>query len=194
MSLLKELLKNKPANKTVFSTNEIAQLTNNNHKQNFYSALNYATQKGDLVRITRGLYSFDKNYSDLELGNKLRKPSYLSLYTILQSEGVVFQYYNSIYLVARKTAEINIDGQKYIYRKLKDTILLNSIGLITKNATIKASIERAICDKIYLDGDEYFDNLRNVNWEFMSELNEKVYKNKKIKQFILKNVNAGTRD
>ena len=192
MGLSKELLKNKPVNKTVFSTNEIGQILNGNNNQNSYSALNYATRKGDLIRITRGLYALNKNYSQLELGNKLRKPSYVSLYTVLQSEGVVFQYYKSIYLVAKRTDEVNVSDQKYIYRKLKDSILLNPLGLITENSIIKASIERALCDKIYLDGDEYFDNLRNVNWELMSQLSEKVYKDKNIAKFISKNKNATT--
>ncbi|PJC23368.1 hypothetical protein CO058_03840 [candidate division WWE3 bacterium CG_4_9_14_0_2_um_filter_35_11] len=190
MSLSKDLLKNKPVNKTVFSTNEIGQILNSNNKQNSYSALNYATQKGDLIRITRGIYSFNKNYSELELGNKLRKPSYVSLYTILQSEGIVFQYYKSTYLIAKRTDEINIGNQKYIYRKLKDSILLNPLGLVTENSTIKATVERALCDKIYLDGDEYFDNVRKVNWKLMSELNEKLYKDKRIMKFISKNKNA----
>jgi len=192
MSLSKNLLKTKPVNKTVFSTNEIGQILNSNNKQNSYSALNYATQKGDLIRITRGLYALNKNYSKLELGNKLRKPSYVSLYTILQLEGVVFQYYKSIYLITKRTDEISINDQKYIYRKVKDSILLNPLGLITENSIIKATIERAICDKIYLDGDEYFDNLRDVNWDFMSKLNEKVYKDKKILKFISKNKDAIT--
>ena len=192
MSLIKDLLKNKPANKTIFSASEIGQIVNYDSRQNLYSALNYAAEEQDLIRLTRGLYALDETYSKLELGNKLRKPSYISLYTILQEKGVVFQYYDSIYLVAKKTTEIKIGNQRYIYRKVKDSILLNQLGLVNENSITKATLERALCDKVYLNGDEYFDNLRNVNWVFMSELNEKVYKNSKIDQFILKYKNANT--
>lgn len=192
MGLSKSLLKNKSSNKTVFSTSEIGQILDIENRQNLYSSLNYATNKGDLIRITRGFYSFDENYSTLELGNKLRRPSYVSLYTVLQSEGVVFQFYKSIYLVAKKSTRVTLGEQEYVYRKLKDSILLNPLGIVAENSTIIASLERALCDKIYLDGDEYFDNLRNVNWDFMLELNEKVYKDKKIDLFISKNKNETT--
>jgi len=48
-------------------------------------------------------------------------------------------------------------------------------------------LERALCDKIYLDGDEYFDNLRQINWELAGKLNAEVYfHNSNIAKFISK--------
>jgi len=108
---------------------------------------------------------------------------------VLAGNGVVFQPYTSVYIASRRSEMVVIDAQKYIYRKIKDEILLNPLGINISNGISVASVERAICDKLYLDGDEYFDNLRTVNFELMIKLNEIVYgNNKTIKQFIGKNV------
>jgi len=42
-----------------------------------------------------------------------------------------------------------------------------------------ASIERAICDRIYLTPGYYFDNLRNVNWNVVEKI-AKIYDNKRM--------------
>lgn len=185
--MMKKLLKEKPKNQTVFTTTEISQILEINDEKKLYSALIYACNNNDIIRVTRGVYVLDNNYLRLELGNKLRKPSYISLYTVLQENGIVFQPYTSVFLVSNRSCELNIDSKKYIYRKIKNEILLNKMGLVNDGNIIKASPERALCDKIYLDKDEHFDNLRRINWKLMKELNVKVYgKDKNIKKFILK--------
>jgi len=58
-----------------------------------------------------------------------------------------------------------------------------------------ASVERAICDQIYLDGEIFFDNLRNINWEYMEQINSQVfYNDNKIALFIDKNVDASIKN
>jgi predicted transcriptional regulator of viral defense system len=184
MSTIKDLLINKPQNKTVFSITEIGQLLDYGRTSRLSSALHYAITKGDLKRITRGLYVFDENYSRTELANKLRTPSYISLYTVLQEAGVTFQNHSSIYLVANRSDQLVVHDQRYIYRKIQDEILLNPLGLDIIGFVTKAILERAICDKIYLDGEEYFDNLRSVNWDLMRTLNTTLYHDKNIEKFI----------
>ena len=95
----------------------------------------------------------------------------------MESLGIVFQPYSSIYIASRRSEEKIIDGQKYIYRKIKDEILLNPMGIDMQGQISKASPERAICDKLYLDGIEYFDNTRNIDFEKMRLINIEVYKN-----------------
>jgi len=169
------LAKNKCDNQTVFLRTEVAQLVSQTNKQIVDNALLYAIRVNQLHKIQRGVYSLGLKYSKLELANKLRRPSYISLYTILQEKGVVFQPYSSIFIINGRTQEINIEGQSYIYRKIKDEILLNPLGIEIVDGISKATLERAICDKLYLDGLEYFDNLREVNWEFVKKLNSEVY-------------------
>ena len=165
---------------TVFTTTEIQSLLSIEDKKIVYNAVFYAVKKGELHQISEGIFAFDREYSRQEFANKYRTPSYISLYCVLQKKGVVFQPYSSVYAVTNRSEKVEIDGQKYIYRKIKNDILLNHLGIEEVKGVYVATVERAVCDKLYLDGDEYFDNLREVNWNFMRELNEKVYMNNPI--------------
>lgn len=188
MAIIAQLLQSNKNNNSVFSINDMLGLLETTNSGSIYSALKYAEKRGDIMRIARGLYAFSKNYSKQEFANKYRRPSYISLYTILQENGVVFQPYPSIYVVSNYPEEMEIDSQKYIYRKIKNEILLNPLGIITSNGISKATPERALCDKLYLDGDEYFDNLRSINWGLVKQLNEQVYNsNSSILKFLEKN-------
>ncbi len=162
---------------TVFTITEIKILLNIDNQKNVYDALFYAAHKGEMYKISDGIYSFNKNYSKTEFANKYRRPSYISLYTVLQKAGIVFQPYAAIYVITNRSEDAKIDNQKYIYRKIKDEILLNPPGIEYKNGVHNATPERAICDKLYLDGDEYFDNLKDINWDFMKKINKNVYQN-----------------
>lgn len=189
MSFIKDLLKTKSWDQTVFTFSDLSSVVPGYSGIKLKSALKYAVKKKDIIRISRGIYSLSKDYSRLEFANKYRSPSYISLYTILAEFGIVFQPYSSIYAVANRSQEIEIDGEKYIYRKIKDEILLNPLGINSLGKVYKAAPERAICDKLYLDGLEYFDNLRSINWELMREINIDVYKsNSVISDFLIKNM------
>ncbi|MBU1085126.1 MAG: type IV toxin-antitoxin system AbiEi family antitoxin domain-containing protein [Candidatus Beckwithbacteria bacterium] len=181
--LIKKLAVNR-GKQTVFSLAEIARITGREANRNLISAVSYYVKSGDLVRLAKGLYALDKDYLKYELGNKLRTPSYVGLYTILQDEAVIFQPYTSIFLVSFRSEVRVIDGQKFIYRKIKDDILLNPSGIKSDGLVMKATLERAILDKIYLDGEEHLDNLRAVDWDKMEELNEQVYGRKNISKYI----------
>ncbi len=179
MNIVSRILSKKANYQTVFTLTDITQLTGSG-SSSLIPALTYARKMGYIKKIMRGIYSLNDNYSKEEFANKYRKPSYISLYTVLQKAGIVFQPYTSVYAITNRTEEIEVDNQKYIYRKIKDEILLNNFGINIENGVMIASPERAICDKLYLDGNEYFDNLRNIDWALMKELNTKVYMNNQI--------------
>jgi len=189
MSFIKEFLKTKRSDQTIFTFSDLGSAVLKYTGGKLKSALKYAVQKGDIIRITKGVYSLSKDYSRQEFANKYRAPSYISLYTVLVESGVVFQPYSSIYLISNRSYEIEIDSQKYIYRKIKDDILLNPLGINNLAHINKATPERAICDKLYLDGPEYFDNLRSIDWNLISQLNQVVYNNNpNITDFLAKNL------
>lgn len=170
---------------TVFTIADIKKALDIKDQKSLYNAIHYAVNQKELYTISKGIYSFDTNYSRKEFGNKYRTPSYISLYTVLQESGVIFQPYTSIFVITNRSETVDIDGQKYIYRKIKDEILLNPLGIEHKNGVSTATVERAICDKIYLDGIEYFDNLRNVDLDLIDRLNKEVYEdNKNISKFL----------
>ena len=187
--MIKQLLKNK-RNQTVFSVSDIAIFSGRKNDQNLIANINYYVGKGEIIRISKGLYSFNEDYNKFEFGNKLRRPSYLSFYTVLQLSGVVFQEYSTIYFASNRSEALTINGVTYRYCKLKDDILLNPLGIENKYEYSVATLERALCDQLYLSGIEYFDNLSKVNWNIVDNLVTKVYYSKKLKSFInkLKNV------
>jgi len=170
---------------TVFNITDIKTILGITNEKAIYNALAYALKTKEMYKISNGIYSYDRSYSKKELGNKYRTPSYISTYTVLQEEGIVFQPYSSITLICNRSEKKEIDGQEYIYRKIKDQILLNPLGIYEKDGISIATKERAICDKLYLDGMEYFDNLENINWYMMEQLNSTVYsQNPSISKFI----------
>jgi predicted transcriptional regulator of viral defense system len=181
--MIKEILRKKNK-QTVFTYKDIASITGKNANSNLISNIAYYVKTGDLIKISKGIYALDKNYSKWEYANKLRRPSYISFYTILQYSGIVFQPYSTIFLACNRSENIERNNQKFKYRKLKDDILLNTKGLKEKANVMIATPERALLDKIYLDGNEHFDNLRNIDWDFAKELNDSIYQSKTIEKFI----------
>ena len=167
----------------MFSLADIARLSDKKPDRNLISAISYYVKSGDLIRLTKGLYALKKDYDVRELGNKLRTPSYVSLYTVLQDEGVVFQPYTSVFLVSQRSEVRKINGQEFIYRKTKDSILLNPLGLEVKGEVVVASLERSVLDLIYLK-EQHLDNLVKVDWGKMKQLNEEVYQSKKLSKYI----------
>jgi len=182
--MIKNLLRNKPAFQTVFTLNEIAQLTNNVSNSNFISQVHYYVKKGDLLRLTKGIYALDSSYSPKELANKLRTPSYVSLHTVLSESGVAFQPYSSIFLVSGRSEKIVVGANQFIYHKIKDEILYNTLGITVVDGVFQAVLERALADKIYLSGIEQLDNVRKIDWNFLHQLNEQLYKSKVIGKYI----------
>ncbi|MCJ7581082.1 MAG: type IV toxin-antitoxin system AbiEi family antitoxin domain-containing protein [Candidatus Aminicenantes bacterium] len=131
---------------------------------------------GKLHMIRKGIYAKDTNYDRMELANKIFTPSYISLETVLTREGIVFQHYDGIFVVSYLSREISCGGQKYIFRKIKDPILTNSLGIEKKNNYFIASRERAFLDTIYLSKNYYFDNLSLIDWNKCFDMIS-IYKN-----------------
>jgi hypothetical protein len=150
---------------TVFTFKDLALIWNetdaNLAKKRVYRYL----KMGKMHPIRRGIYAKDRNYDRLELANKIFTPAYISFETVLAKEGVTFQQYNQIFVASYLTREISCDGQIYVFRRMKDAVLLNSAGIEQKEDYSIASKERAFLDTIYLNKSYHFDNLSSINWE-----------------------------
>jgi len=70
-----------------------------------------------------------------------------------------------------------VGGQEIFYRKVKNEVLLNSLGIEERNFYFIASKERAFLDSIFLYKDYYFDNLRPLDWDIVEEI-KKIYSSK----------------
>jgi predicted transcriptional regulator of viral defense system len=132
--------------------------------------INYRVKHGDLYQIRRGLYAKNTNYNHLELATKILTPAYVSFETVLNTAGITFQYYSQIFVASYQTRTITCDGQTYIFKQIKSTILTNSLGIETHNNYAIASPERAFLDIVYLNKNYHFDNLEPLNWDKVHEI------------------------
>ena len=165
-------------NKTIFTTQDFASIWGLNNIHSLKRRVMYLVKTGKLKRLRKGIFSIiGRDYDRLELANRLRQPSYISFETVLAQAGITFQYYSSITLVSNLTRDYEVDGGKYIYRKMKDSILLNDLGVIKQQNYFIASPERALLDTLYLNKEYYFDNLNSFNFDRAFEI-AKIYNSK----------------
>lgn len=130
------------------------------------SKINYYVKKGVLIRLRNGIFAKSSGYEILEAANKILTPSYISLETVLQKEGVVFQDYGkTIFVISYQNREICMGGHTVSFRKIKDLVLTNSKGINMENGYSIAGKERAFLDALYLYKDYYFDHLDSIDWE-----------------------------
>ena len=164
---------------SVFTAKDIALIWKESDINTLKARINYYVKKGKLYSLRRGIYVKDKNYNKFELATKIYTPSYISLETVLRKEGVIFQYYKAIFAVSYLSREIFCDDQKYVYRKIKNEVLVNSSGVKKENNYFIASKERAFLDALYLYKNYHFDNLETIDWDFCSKI-VSIYGNKKM--------------
>jgi len=161
---------------TVFTLDEISQLFPDISYESVRDRLYYFTKVGKLKRPHQGIYA-KVDYNPYELANKLYKPSYISLETVLGTGNVVFQYYETIFAVSYLTRTLAINNISIQYRQIKGEILTNTEGIEEKEGYFIATLERAFLDAIYIYKNYHFDNLGVIDWKKVEVL-KKIYKSK----------------
>jgi predicted transcriptional regulator of viral defense system len=168
--------------KTIFSLEDLGKIWEIEDEDYLKLVASRLFNRGEIIRVSRGIYALKESCNLYELANKLRKPSYVSLETILQEEGIIFQDYGkTIFSISNNTLTKKANGYDFEYYKIKDEALFNSLGVEMSEKASKAIPERAICDKLYLSSRYYFDNLRNINKEKLLEIS-KIYGNKRLER------------
>lgn len=152
------------SNKTILTLKDIALLWQDADTDAARVRLNYYVRKGDLYRIRRGLYTKNKEYNKLELATRVFTPAYVSFETILAKEGLIFQYQTRITVASYLTRDISVDKQVYSYKKIKDAVLTNPMGITHADETSTATKERAFLDILYINTDYHFDSIRSLDW------------------------------
>lgn len=165
--------------KTVFSTKDIALLWGENVEASVRVRLSNYVKNGKLIRVRRGIYAKDKNYDYFELATRIYTPSYISFETILTRTGVNFQYYGNIFVASYVTREIEANGQKISFIRMKDYVLSNTIGIENINDVYIATKERAFLDRIYVSKDYHFDHLDVLDWDKVFEILP-IYRNQRM--------------
>ncbi len=163
---------------TVFTTQEISLILGETNLDRLKSKINYFVKKGVLLNLKRGLYAKNTGYEILEAANKIFTPSYISLETVLQRQGVTFQDYSkTVFVLSYQTREVQLGDYGIRFHKMKDEILTNTKGITNEHGYAIASVERAFLDRIYLSNNYYFDNLGPVDWKKAEDLLP-IYNNK----------------
>src|SRR3989338_1460320 len=164
---------------TIFTTVSLALIWDETNPDNLKSKIAWYVKKGALIRLTRGVFTKDKEYNSKELANRIYTPSYVSFETVLREAGMIFQHYETVFVAAPYSREIKIGNTSIKFRKLKNEILFNSAGIINQSDYAVATPERAFLDMIYLFPKYYFYNFRPINWEKCFEL-VRIYNNKQL--------------
>ncbi len=166
--MLKKLIE---SGNTVFSTEDLAKILQIENRKYLALVTYRMTKRGEIKRIKKGVYVLHDKYNILELANKLKRPSYVSFEYILFKKGIIFQDFSNIITSAsNNTLSFSLNGKTFKYFKLKDDILTNPIGIEIENNVAIASVERALCDTIYLRGNIYLDNLDPINKELFLKI------------------------
>lgn len=171
--------------KTVLTTKDLAVLWEENNRDKLKSAVYYYIKSGKLIRLSRGIFAKNKDYNPKDLGASIYTPSYISFETVLLQAGVIFQYYETIFLAGPFSKDLKIGVNKFTFRKMKPYILFSTRGLIYKETYWIASTERAFLDMLYLFPRYGCDNLRPINWDICFEL-VPLYKNKQLEKRLKK--------
>lgn len=158
------------SNNTVFTFKDISIIWGVTDQKTAIAGVNYYVKTGGLHRIRRGIYAKDKNYDRFELATKIYTPSYISFETVLGKAGIVFQHYGEIFVASYLTREITADGETYSYKRIKASILTNSLGIEHKSNYSIASPERAFLDTLYLYKNYHFDNLAGLDRKKIFEI------------------------
>lgn len=157
------LLKLYKSPRTVFGLADVALLTSESDPISLTKKLQYQVGKGNLRNPRKGLYT-KPIFDPAALACTLYTPSYLSLDYVLQKEGILFQYDTAITAISYLSRSVEIDSWEIKYRKIKDAVLLNTTGIISRQDGVNiATAERAFLDMLYLNGDCYFDSLNTLN-------------------------------
>jgi predicted transcriptional regulator of viral defense system len=165
--------------KTVFTINDIALLWGEGAAANVRVRLSSYVKNGKLIRVHHGIYAKDKNYDRLELATRIYTPSYVSFETVLTRAGVNFQYYGNIFVASYVTREIEADGQKISFIRMKDYVLSNTSGIEHVNDVAIATKERAFLDRVYVSQDYHFDHLDVLDWDTIFQILP-IYRNKRM--------------
>jgi hypothetical protein len=156
--------------RTVFRLRDVAMLTGETNFQSLNKKLNYHVKTGKLRNPRKGIYT-KPDYNPEELACSLYTPCYISLEYVLQRSGIIFQFDSRITVVCSLSRSIEIEGQTYLFRKIKDVLLINTAGIIRNENQINiATPERAFLDLLYLNPLYYFDNLNPLNKELVFKL------------------------
>lgn len=166
------ILKLYKTKKTVFTVPDLRNILDTTNEGTIRNYLSRAKEKWLLENIYYGIWKIvDRDVDMFEFACKLNKNSYISFETVLKKHGIIFQYSGqTVFMASDKSLEKTALGFTFKSIKLKNSILLDPLWVEYIWNYAIASKERAICDRLYISSDYYFDNLENVDFVKLREI------------------------
>lgn len=159
------------SNNTIFTFSEVFLLNKGISEKTLRQQLSYYVKNKKLIRLRRGIYSKDADFDKYELATKIYKPAYISFETVLRDNGMIFQYYETIFVASTVTRLIQVGNIKIQYYKMKDSWLLEKKGQKSEGNFTVASPERAYVDACIRDKrDIYLDNRHKLDQNVINNL------------------------
>lgn len=165
--------------KNIFTTKDLGLIWQETNSNNLKSKIAYYVNRDVLTRLTRGVFTKEKNYDVLELATNIYLPAYISFETVLREAGIIFQHYETTFVASSFSKSVSVDSHQICFRQLKASLLYNPQGIVNKGHYSIATPERAFLDTIYLFPKFYFDNLKSINWEKCFEMAH-IYQNQEL--------------
>ena len=167
--------RNKMFDLACFSINQVYAWQPNFDRNNFVRW----TQKGLLVRLRQGYYTFPEYRSNPDLvlyfANRIYRPSYVSLHTALAFYGMIPEAVLQITSVCSlKTASFNNDFGVFSYKSVREDLMFGyDLKPIANGRTVQlARPEKALLDLLYLfpfyNTEKELEELR-LDEDFMSD-------------------------
>jgi len=171
--------------KSIFTIDDLKMILDTTNSATIRNYLSRAKEKWLVKQVFYWVWKLvDKELDLLELACKINKNSYISFETVLKKYWAIFQYYDTIFLASNKSIEKKALNQTFKTIKLKASILLNPLWVENKKTYSIATLERAICDRVYISPNYYFDDLSNIDWDKLETISE-IYNNRVIKEIKL---------
>ncbi len=168
---------------TIFSSKDVALMWGEESENIIKNRLNKYVKSGKLFKVRRGLFAKDKNYNRYELATRINTPSYISFETVLGASGMTFQYYGNIFVASYIKRNMEVDGQRIEFVRMKDYVLSNTLGIENSDGYARATKERAYLDTIYRSKRYYIDNESPIDWEKVFEILP-IYHNKRMEKTV----------
>ena len=155
--------------KTVFRAKDLQSLWEENYRNTIISAKRMVA-KNLILKLAKGYYALNKEYSVYELANLIISPSYVSFNSALLFWGVCFQVSNTVRSVSLLNYQKGIGDKIYKYQSMKKDLFFNSEGVDLKNNISVASPERALLDSFYFGAVANIDDWEKINKTYLNKL------------------------
>mgnify|MGYP001568332241 FL=1 len=144
----------------VFSVQDVATIWNVKNRQTLRMLLARYVKRGLLYRVWRGLYSViePKKIDPMFLGIKaLHRYAYISCEIVLFDAGLINQRPVEITMVSDVSKRFSLLGHHYHVRRMRNSMLYDTLGIVLKNGVRVATPKRAKQDMNYFNPKKYYD-------------------------------------